>query len=186
MVAAFSVCPGFGYHPPMTQTNTTQRKTAGANGRHKPFTVSRSALASHLDVGPTQISRLETDGILRRENGGYPLDASRIAYIRHLRRARRQISPRGEIDIELQKHRARLMQLKIGQQEKMLMYTADHQAFVEDLTGLVLTKLSGWSTRLGGNDLPLRRRAEALVIELRREMTEAALARRAEELERHD
>lgn len=58
-------------------------------------TVSASALASHLDCTRTYISKLEADGIIQQQGNGFPLDQSRVAYLRHLRRERRQ-SPRSQ------------------------------------------------------------------------------------------
>jgi hypothetical protein len=45
----------------------------------KPATVSASALALHLDCSRSYIGKLETDG--------FPLDQSRVAYLRYLARA---------------------------------------------------------------------------------------------------
>jgi hypothetical protein len=58
-----------------------------------------------------------------------------------------------------------------------------HEAMINDMVGLVLTKLGGWPARIAGTDLGLRRRAEAVLHELRVEISEAAtqLADEAEE-----
>jgi hypothetical protein len=61
----------------------------------KPATVSASALALHLDCSRTYIGKLEAEGVIQRQGGGFPLDQSRVAYLRYLRRERRQ-SPRGD------------------------------------------------------------------------------------------
>ena len=55
--------------------------------------VSASALALHLDCSRTYISKLEADGVIQRQGDGFPLDQSRVAYLRYLRRERQQ-SPR--------------------------------------------------------------------------------------------
>jgi hypothetical protein len=47
-------------------------------------------------------------------------------------------------------------------------------ALIDAICGLVLTHLSGWPARIAGQDLGLRRRAEAVLRELRVEMSEAA------------
>ena len=49
-----------------------------------------------------------------------------------------------------------------------------HEAMIDQLAGLVLTKLSGWPARIAGQDLGLRRKAEAVLRELRVEIAEAA------------
>lgn len=41
---------------------------------------------------------------------------------------------------------------------------------MDQSTGLVLTHLSGWPARIGGHDLALRRKAEAVLFELRTEI----------------
>ena len=56
-------------------------------------TVSASALALHLDCTRTYIGKLEAEGVIHRQGGGFPLDQSRVAYLRYLRRERQQ-SPR--------------------------------------------------------------------------------------------
>ena len=61
--------------------------------RRKPATVSASALALHLDCSRTYIGKLEAEGVIQRQGDGFPLDQSRVAYLRYLRRERQQ-SPR--------------------------------------------------------------------------------------------
>jgi hypothetical protein len=63
----------------------------------KHASVSASALALHLDCSRTYIGKLEADGVIQRQGNDFPLDQSRIAYLRYLRRERRQ-SPRTEAD----------------------------------------------------------------------------------------
>ena len=65
----------------------------------KPATVSASALALHLDCSRTYIGKLEAEGVIQRQGDGFPLDQSRVAYLRYLRRERRQ-SPRSAADAE--------------------------------------------------------------------------------------
>jgi hypothetical protein len=48
-------------------------------------TVSASALALHLDCSRTYIGKLEAEGVIQRQGDGFPLDQSRIAYLRYLR-----------------------------------------------------------------------------------------------------
>jgi hypothetical protein len=45
---------------------------------------------------------------------------------------------------------------------------------IDRMAGLVLTKLGGWPARIADADLGLRRRAEAVLRELRTEIAEAA------------
>ena len=48
-----------------------------------------------------------------------------------------------------------------------------HEAMIDQMAGLVLTKLGSWPARTAGADLELRRRAEAVMRELRIKISEA-------------
>jgi hypothetical protein len=50
----------------------------------------------------------------------------------------------------------------------------DHNAMIDRIAGIVLTKLGGWPARIAGHDLGPRRSSEALVCALRTEMSKAA------------
>jgi len=86
----------------MTETVTIDRpsvaKPVSRSRSRKPATVSVSALALHLDCSRTYIGKLE-EGVIQRQGGGFPLDQRRAAYLRFLRRERRQ-SPRMEADAD--------------------------------------------------------------------------------------
>ena len=78
---------------------------------------SASALAQHLDCSRTYIGKLEAEGVIQRQGDGFPLDQSRVAYLRYLRRERRQ-SPLAEADAEHAKAKTELLQVRI--EEKYL------------------------------------------------------------------
>ena len=82
----------------MAETVTTDRpsvaKPVSRPRSRKPATVSASALALHLDCSRTYIGKLEAEGVIQRQGDGFPLDRSRVAYLRYLRREKRP-SPRG-------------------------------------------------------------------------------------------
>ena len=59
----------------------------------KPATVSASALAQHLDCSRTYIGKLEAEGVIQRQDDGFPLDQSHVAYLRYLRREHRRLPP---------------------------------------------------------------------------------------------
>jgi hypothetical protein len=82
-------------------------------------TVSASALASHLDCSRTYIGKLEADGVNQRQGDGFPLDQSRVAYLRYLRRERRQ-SPRTEADAAHAKAKTELLQIRIMEKQRVL------------------------------------------------------------------
>ena len=70
----------------MTETVTIDRpsvaKPASRRRSAKPATVSASALALHLDCSRTYIGKLEAEGVIQRQGDGFPLDQSRVAYLR--------------------------------------------------------------------------------------------------------
>ena len=110
------------------------------------------------------------------DGSGFPLDQSRVAYLRYLRRERRQ-SPRSEADADFQRAKSELIRLRVAEKRRELMPTSEHNAFVDELAGLLLTKLSGLPARVAGADLAVRRKAEAVVFELRTEIADACQQR---------
>ena len=98
----------------MTETVTIDRpsvaKPVSRPRSAKPATVSASALALHLDCSRTYIGKLEAEGVILRQGDGFPLDQSRVAYLRYLRRERRQ-SPRAEADAAHAKAKTEMLQI---------------------------------------------------------------------------
>ena len=80
-------------------------------------TVSASALALHLDCSRTYIGKLEAEGVIQRQGDGFPLDQSRVAYLRYLRRERQQ-SPRSEADAEHVKAKTEMLQLRLMEKQR--------------------------------------------------------------------
>jgi hypothetical protein len=98
----------------MTETVTIARPPAARAAvsrprARKPATVSASALALHLDCSRSYIGKLEAEGVIQRHGDGFPLDQSRVAYLRYLRRERRQ-SPRTEEDADHVKIKTEMLQ----------------------------------------------------------------------------
>ncbi|MGY3124302.1 hypothetical protein ACVWXQ_008239 [Bradyrhizobium sp. S3.14.4] len=81
----------------MTETVAPVAKPVPRPRSRSAETVSASALAQHLDCSRTYIGKLEAEGVIQRQGDGFPLDQSRVAYLRYLRRERRQ-SSRSEAD----------------------------------------------------------------------------------------
>jgi hypothetical protein len=67
-------------------------------------------LALHLDCSRTYIGKLE--GVIQGQGDGFSLDQSRVAYLRYLRRERRQ-SSRSEADADFQRAESELIRLRI-------------------------------------------------------------------------
>lgn len=150
----------------------------------EPRRVSSAALAVHLDMTRQNVARLTAEGIIERTSAGYLMGDSRRRYIRHLREEYRK-SPRAAADADLQRHKARLLEMKVARQERETILVSEHEEFMDDVLGLTLTHLSGWPARIGGHDLALRQKAEALIFELRTEIANHC-QRLADELERNE
>lgn len=81
----------------MTETVAPIAKPSPRPGPRKPATVSASALAQHLDCSRTYIGKLEAESVILRQGDGFPLDQSRVAYLRYLPRVA-AIAARSEAD----------------------------------------------------------------------------------------
>src|SRR5262245_59902878 len=141
-------------------------------------TVSASALALHLDCSRTYIGKLEAEGVIQRQGGGFPLDQSRVAYIRYLRRERRQ-SPRSEADADHVRAKTEMLQLRLMEKRRELVRRDDVDALIECIAGTVLTNLSGLSARCS-RDMQVRRNIHSVLLEIRREIS-AACTKKADE-----
>jgi hypothetical protein len=141
----------------------------------KPATVSASALALHLDCTRTYIGKLEADGVIQRQGDGFPLDQSRVAYLRYLRRERRQ-SPRSEADADHVKVKTEMLQLRLMEKRKELVRRSDVDALIDGIAGVVLTHLSSLPARCAPRgDLAIRRSIERVVFEVRSEIAKVYL-----------
>ena len=160
----------------MTDTVTINPVTKAAVSRPrsaKPATVSASALALHLDCSRTYIGKLEAEGVIQRQGDGFPLDQSRVAYLRFLRRERRQ-SPRSEADADFQRAKSELIRLRIAEKQRKLIPLDEAVAHMDEVVGLFLSRLRVLAARCGGRDLAVRRDIEKAVYEMRVEISEAA------------
>jgi phage terminase Nu1 subunit (DNA packaging protein) len=158
----------------MTETVTIARRTAdkpvSRRRSAKPATVSASALALHLDCSRAYIGKLEAEGVIQRQRGGFPLDQSRVAYLRYLRRERRQ-SSRGEADADYVKVKTEMLQLRLMEKRRELVLQEDVNELVDGLCGVVLTHLSSMPARCAPRgDLAIRRNIERVVFEVRTEI----------------
>ena len=134
-------------------------------------TVSASALALHLDCSRAYLTKLEAEGVIQRRSDGFPLDQSRVAYLRYLRRERRQ-SPRSEADAAHAKAKTELLRIRIEEKQRNLVRRDDVDALIDGIAGVVLTHLSGLSARCS-RDMQVRRAIDAVVLQVRREISEA-------------
>jgi hypothetical protein len=154
----------------MAETVTIDRPFAA-----KPATAGASALALHLDCSRTYIGKLEADGVIQRQGDAFPLDQNRVAYLRYLRRARRQ-SPRSEADADHVKVKTEMLQLRLMEKRRELVRRADVDALIDGIAGVTLTALSSLHARCAPRgDLAIRRAIERVVFEVRTEIANTCL-----------
>jgi hypothetical protein len=144
-----------------------------------PRFVTASALGPHIGCSRQNVVKLADEGVIeRRADGLFDQDQSRLRYIRFLQSARRN-SARSEADAALARSKARLMELRIGQQERTLMRVDEALEVVDAITGLYLTKLSELPAR-ATRDLSVRRSIDKVVREIRDELASECAKRVAE------
>ena len=153
--------------PPAARAAVSRRRSA------KPATISASALAQHLDCSRTYIGKLKAEGVIQQQGGGFPLDQSRVAYLRYLRRERRQ-SPRSEAEADFQRAKSELIRLRIAEKERHLIPLEEAVGHMDEVVGLFISRLSGFTARCGSRDLAVRRAIDQAVYDLRLELSQAA------------
>jgi hypothetical protein len=84
--------------------------------------------------------------VIQRQGDGFPLDQSRVAYLRYLRRERQQ-SPRAAADAEHASANAALLRIRIEEKRRELVRRADVDELLDAMCGTVLTHLSGMAVR---------------------------------------
>lgn len=79
------------------------------------------------------------------------MDISRTRYIRHLRRERK-LSRRGEVDAQLQKSKARLIELWIAEKEGELVSVESMLSLIDEICGTVNSHAYSMAARVSGED----------------------------------
>ena len=139
--------------------------------------VSASRMAAHLGFERPMLDRLRAQGVIDREaDGRYAVEATRLAYVRHLREARR-LSPRSAADAEFTQAKAELLQLRIGERKKELMMASECYGLLDEVHGLFMTHLSALPAKIGGRDLAMRRTVEKAIYDMRVELSNEATKR---------
>jgi hypothetical protein len=87
-------------------------------------TVNASALTLHLDCSRPYVGKLEADGVIQRQGDGFPLDQSRVAYLRYLRHERQQ-SPRAEADSDHVRVKTEMPQMRLMEKRRELVRRAN-------------------------------------------------------------
>jgi hypothetical protein len=152
----------------MAEIITNDRPPVASRPRpRKPATVSASALALHLDCSRTYIGKLEAEGVIQRQDDGFLLDQSRVAYLRHLRREHRR-SRRTEADAAHVEAKTEMLKLTLMEKKHELVRRADVDALIDGIAGITLTALSSLPARCAQHgDLATRRSIERVVFEVR-------------------
>lgn len=150
-------------------------KAAPGRGRAsaaKPrIIVSGSELAAHLDCSKQNVAKLEREGIIERTRGGFNLDASRMRYIQHLRRARQASAVNAAAKAHTEA-KTRLLEQRLAQRNGELVPKAIFDEMIEAACGRFLTALNTLPVLIGGRDIPLRHRVEGIVRNMRRDLAE--------------
>jgi hypothetical protein len=130
----------------MTETAAPVAKSVPRPRSGRAATVSASALALHLDCSRTYVGKLEAEGVIQRQGNGFPLDQSRVAYLRYLRRERQQ-SPRTQADADHVKAKTEMLQLRLMEKRRELVRRDDVDALIDGVAGVTLTALSSLPAR---------------------------------------
>jgi hypothetical protein len=113
--------------------------------------------------------------VIQRQGDGFPLDQSRIAYLRYLRRERQQ-SPRTEADAAHAKAKTELLQIRIEEKKRTLVRQSEVDELIDSIAGVTLTALSSLPARCAPRgDLAIRRNIERVVFEVRTEIANVCL-----------
>jgi hypothetical protein len=158
----------------MTATIATVRSSAAKPvsrpRSRKSVTVGAPALAQHLKSSRAHIGKLEAEGAIQRQGSRFPLDQSRVAYLRRLRREGQQ-SPRMEADADHVKVKTEMLQLRLMEKKRELVRRVDVDALIDGICGVTLTALSSLPARCAPlGDLAIRRSIERVVFEVRTEI----------------
>jgi hypothetical protein len=111
--------------------------------------------------------------VIQPQGDGFPLDQTRVAYLRYLRREHRR-SPRAEADADHVKVKTEMLQLRLMEKKRELV-RADVDALIDGIAGVTLTALSSLPARCAPRgDLATRRSIERVVFEVRTEIANIA------------
>jgi hypothetical protein len=150
----------------------------GPARRERPVvTVTATELGAHLALSRQRIGTLaDVEHVIQRlPDGRFDQDDSRLRYLRWLRDPARR-SARTQADADHVKVKTEMLQLRLMEKKRQLVRVDDVNELIDTFVGLVLAKLGGLPARVGGADLVARRKAEAVVLELRREIAAACNA----------
>jgi hypothetical protein len=131
----------------LAMSDVSLEQTPARHGRERP-TVTATQLGVHLGLTRQRIGTLaDVERVIERlPDGRFDQDACRVAYLKWLRDPARR-SARSEADADFQRAKTELIKIRIAEKHRTLMLASDHEAFVEELVGLFLSRLSGFAAR---------------------------------------
>jgi hypothetical protein len=128
-------------------------------------------VAQQLDCSRTYIGKLDADGMIQRQRGGFPLDQSRVAYLRYLRREHRY-SPPSQADADHVKVKTEMLQMRLMEKRRELVRRDYLDALIDGIAGVTPTALSSMPARFAPRGDPaIRRSIQRVVCEVRTERT---------------
>jgi hypothetical protein len=133
--------------------------------------VSASALAVHLACTRQYVAKLTSEGVIERQGEGYDQDRCRWRYLAHLRSENRR-SPRAAADAAHTQAKTELMNIRIMEKQRQLVRREDVNELIDTMAGVMLTHLSSLGARCT-RDLVVRRNIDAVVLQIRRELSQA-------------
>ena len=142
-----------------------------------PALVSAKQFALHCGIASQHVTQLLHQGVLeRRSDGRYNQDLNRLRYFNHLR-AKNNRSPLAVADAEHASAKAELVRIRIAQARRELVKRTDVNELLDSIAAITLTHLSGMSARCAPpGDVVTRRNIDAVVYQIRREISLAASA----------
>jgi hypothetical protein len=154
----------------MTEVSSLDQSSAH-HGRDRPVVVANATqLGQHLDLTRQRVAALADEHVIERlPDGRFDQDDCRLRYLRWLRDPARR-SARSEADAAHVQAKTEMLQIKLAEKRRDLVRRDEANALLDEVAGVMLTHLSAWPARIAGPNLELRRRAEALLIELRRDI----------------
>lgn len=139
---------------------------AGAPPSQKPRaakerSVTGAELAAYLDLTPARISQLTSEGeIPRNDDGSYPIDRARVAYVRFLKKAASVRGKKAEGAEDLDAAKLRKMDLEHAVAIGALIPIEDAVAVITEAFTSVRNDLSNVGSRVT-RDMELRRQVDA-------------------------
>jgi terminase small subunit / prophage DNA-packing protein len=121
-------------------------------------------IAEHLVLSDRQVRNLITGGVLPKHKGraGYSLDACRVAYIEHLRGPGGKVEPTDEESLDLERERAKNLQLDSELKQRKLDHIDRTVAPIHILEWVLSHLSTQLSAILGAIPQKVRRRAPRL------------------------